>query len=286
MVRELSNTIFGDCLVKMGEIDDSSVDLILTDPPYIISKNTGMENFSNFVKGVTSNTKTLDDWDVYASNHKKNSKTFELTDEMKNNYLRYGTIYGKKYAVKTEFGKWDDDFTMDDLELFVELSYQKLRNGGTFIVFFDIWKITYLKDIMEQKGFKQLRFIEWIKTNPQPRNSKVNYLTNCREIALLGIKKSKPTFNSSYDNGIYKYPIYSGKDRMHPTQKSLDLFKDIIKKHSNENDLVLDPFMGSGTTCVAAVETNRRTIGIEQNEEFYKKATDRINQRTSILKFT
>ena len=73
---------------------------------------------------------------------------------------------------------------------------------------------------------------------------------------------------------------------MHPTQKSLDLFKDIIKKHSNENDLVLDPFMGSGTTCVAAVETNRRTIGIEQNEEFYKKATDRINQRASILKFT
>ena len=270
----------------MGEIDDSSVDLILTDPPYIISKNTGMENFSNFVKGVTSNTKTLDDWDVYASNHKKNSKTFELTDEMKNNYLKYGTIYGKKYAVKTEFGDWDDEFTMNDLESFVDLSYQKLKNGGTFITFFDIWKITYLKDIMEQKGFKQLRFIEWIKTNPQPRNSKVNYLTNCREIALLGIKKSKPTFNSSYDNGIYEYPIYNGKDRMHPTQKSLDLFKDIIKKHSNENDLVLDPFMGSGTTCVAAVETNRRTIGIEQNEEFYKKATDRINQRASILKFT
>lgn len=286
MARKLYNTIPGDCLVKMGEIDDSSVDLILTDPPYIISKNTGMENFSNFVKDVTSNTKTLDDWDVYASNHKKNSKTFELTDEMKNNYLKYGTIYGKKYAVKTEFGDWDDEFTMNDLESFVDLSYQKLKNGGTFITFFDIWKITYLKDIMEQKGFKQLRFIEWIKTNPQPRNSKVNYLTNCREIALLGIKKSKPTFNSSYDNGIYEYPIYNGKDRMHPTQKSLDLFKDIIKKHSNENDLVLDPFMGSGTTCVAAVETNRRTIGIEQNEEFYKKATDRINQRASILKFT
>ena len=159
MVKELSDTIFGDCLVKMGDIDDSSVDLILTDPPYIISKNTGMENFSNFVKNVTSNTKTLDDWNIYVSNHKKSSKTFELTDEMKDNYLRYGTIYGSKYAVKTEFGDWDDEFTMDDLELFVELSYQKLRNGGTFIVFFDIWKITYLKDIMEHKGFKQLRLL-------------------------------------------------------------------------------------------------------------------------------
>ena len=61
---------------------------------------------------------------------------------------------------------------------------------------------------MEKCGFKQIRFIEWIKTNPQPLNSKVNYLTNCREIALLGIKKSKPTFNSKYDNGLYDNEIY------------------------------------------------------------------------------
>ena len=59
---------------------------------------------------------------------------------------------------------------------------------------------------MEKYKFKQIRFLEWIKTNPQPRNSKINYLTNCREIALLGIKKSNPTFNSQYDNAIYKYP--------------------------------------------------------------------------------
>ena len=61
--------------------------------------------------------------------------------------------------------------------------------------------------------FKQVRFIEWIKTNPQPRNSNVNYLTNCREVAVSAVKGGKPTFNSKYDKGIYEYPLYTGKDR-------------------------------------------------------------------------
>ena len=87
------------------------------------------------------------------------------------------------------------------------------------IMFFDLWKIGELKEIMEMCGFKQFRFIEWIKTNPQPLNSKTNYLTNCREVALLGVKGSKPTFNSEYDNGIYRYPLQGGKNRFHPTQK-------------------------------------------------------------------
>ena len=131
---------------------------------------------------------------------------------------------------------------------------------------------------MEKYKFKQIRFLEWIKTNPQPRNSKINYLTNCREIALLGIKKSNPTFNSQYDNAIYKYPFPGGKGRVHPTQKSLPLFIDLVKKHSNENDVVLDPFAGSGTTCVAAKETNRQYIGIERDEKYYKLAKKRIER--------
>jgi DNA modification methylase len=74
------------------------------------------------------------------------------------------------------------------------------------IMFFDLWKITALKELMEKYKFKQVRMIIWSKSNPQPLNSSVNYLTNCREIALVGIKKSKPTFNSKYDNGIYSFP--------------------------------------------------------------------------------
>ena len=60
--------------------------------------------------------------------------------------------------------------------VFITHYFRVLKNGGTLIVFFDIWKITPLKEIMEKIGFKQIRFIEWIKTNPQPLNSKINYL--------------------------------------------------------------------------------------------------------------
>lgn len=127
---------------------------------------------------------------------------------------------------------------------------------------------------MEKYKFKQIRFIEWIKTNPQPRNSKVNYLTNCREIALVGIKHSKPTFNSSYDNGIYHYPLQGGKNRFHPTQKSLHLFEELIEKHSNENDIVLDTFLGSGTTALAAKNKKRKFIGSEISKEYYDKIKD------------
>lgn len=125
--------------------------------------------------------------------------------------MKYGTIYGKKYGVKTDYGIWDSNFIIDILDKFISEYYKKLKNGGTMIIFFDIWKISSLKEIMEKHKFKQIRFIEWIKINPQPLNSKVNYLTNFREIALLGVKGSKPTFNSKYDNGIYMFPLQGGK---------------------------------------------------------------------------
>jgi site-specific DNA-methyltransferase (adenine-specific) len=124
---------------------------------------------------------------------------------------------------------------------------------------------------MEKHKFKQIRFIEWIKTNPQPLNSSVNYLTNCREIALLGIKGSKPTFNSKYDNGIYMFPLQGGKNRFHPTQKSLLLFEELIKKHSNENDIVLDTFLGGGTTAIACKNTKRQFKGCEVSNIYYNE---------------
>jgi site-specific DNA-methyltransferase (adenine-specific) len=143
--------------------------------------------------------------------------------------------------------------------------------GGTCIIFFDLWKLSHLKELMEKHKFKQLRFIEWIKTNPQPINSRVNYLTNSREIAVVGIKKGKPTFNGEYDNGIYRFPIQSGKDRFHPTQKNIKLFEELIKKHSNEGDVIVDTFLGGGTTAIACKSTGRKCIASEISGEYYSK---------------
>lgn len=253
-------------------IDKNSVDLILTDPPYIISKDSGMNTHYNKVKENAENNvefvKTEQEWLEY-----KEKNNIE-NDNKKDNYMRHGTIYGTKYCVKTDYGDWDSEFTLEKLDEFIGLYYEKLKKGGTLIMFFDLWKISQLKEIMEKHKFKQIRFIEWIKTNPQPLNSKTNYLTNCREIALLGVKGGKPTFNSKYDNGIYHYPLQGGKNRFHPTQKSLPLFEDIIKKHSNECDVVLDTFLGGGTTAFACKKTNRNFKGCDVSKEYYDKVID------------
>lgn len=281
----------------LSDIPSDSVNLILTDPPYITSRETGMDKWVGHVEkqdaSDSTNIKTENEWGAYKTKEQwdlwfENSKIKPASREkklakMEADFLKYGSIYGKKYAVTTNYGKWESEFTLEQLELFINHFYRILKPGGTCIIFFDLWKITNLKEMLDGAKFKQIRFIEWIKTNPQPINSKVNYLTNCREIALLGIKKSKPTFNSKYDNGIYRHPLQGGKERFHPTQKSLPLFKDLILKHSKEGDLVLDPFAGSATTAIAAIHTNRKFIGCELDEDFFNKSKQRIENHLNTL---
>jgi site-specific DNA-methyltransferase (adenine-specific) len=263
---DIQNT---DGLKYLNSIEKNSIDLILTDPPYIISRTSGMNSHYNKVKSNEEKNikyiKTDNEWEKYKIENNI------VDDNNKEKYLKYGTIYGKKYCVKTDYGDWDNEFTLEILEKFIKLYYDKLKNGGTMIMFFDIWKMETLRTILEKYKFKQIRFIEWIKTNPQPLNSKLNYLTNCREIALTCVKGSKPTFNSEYDNGIYMYPLQGGKKRFHPTQKSIKLFEVLIEKHSNKNDTVLDTFLGGGTTLFACKNTNRKFKGCELSKEYFDK---------------
>jgi site-specific DNA-methyltransferase (adenine-specific) len=271
-VQDVQNVQNIDGVTYLKSIKDESIDLVLTDPPYIISSESGMNTHYNTVKSNEESNitqvKTEEEWETYKTEN--NIKD----DKKKSNYIQYGTIYGKKYCVKTDYGEWDKSFTLDILDNFVKQYYKKLKKGGTMIIFFDLWKISQLKEIMEKHKFKQIRMIEWIKTNPQPLNSKVNYLTNCREIALIGVKGTKPTFHSSYDNGIYHFPLQGGKNRFHPTQKSLLLFEALIKKHSNEGDTVLDTFLGGGTTAIACKNTGRLFKGCEISKEYFDKVME------------
>ena len=180
-----------------------------------------------------------------------------------------------RFRISMNFGDWDNNFT--GLDIVIQECYRILKKGGTLICFYDLWKITTLKQYFEDAKFKQIRYIEWLKTNPVPLNSKTNYLTNAREIALTGVKSGKPTFKSEYDNGIYNYPICHDKGRFHPTQKPIKLIEDLIKKHSNENDLVVDCFSGSGTTAAACINTNRNFKGCELNTDYYNQSIERLS---------
>ena len=270
-IETAQNTIEIKCsdgLEYLKTLDNNSIDLILTDPPYLISKDSGMNKFKKTVNKIEKSgkdAKTEEEWVVF-----KQKKEYK-TDKYKANYIKYGNTSGKKYGFHTEYGTWDKEFTIEKLDEFVKLFYKKLRKGGTCIIFFDLWKITPLKEMMEKYKFKQIRLIEWIKTNPVPLNQSVNYLTNAREVAVLGVKGGKPTFNSKYDVGIYKFPIENGKHRFHKTQKSLKLFEALVQKHSSENDVVLDTFLGGGTTAFACKNLNRKFKGCEISKEYCDK---------------
>jgi len=224
-----------DALVYLQGLERNSVDLILTDPPYAISRDT------NFASGVESGR------DV------------------------------DRFRVNYQFGEWDTVNADYFLETFSE-AYKVMRTGATLVCFYDIWKLESLKAILENCGFRMFRFIEWVKTNPVPINSKINYLSNSREVAIVCVKGSKPTFNSVYNNGIFKYPIYQGRDRFHTTQKSLPLFEELCRIHSNEGDTVLDMFAGSATTLLAAKNTGRIYKGCEKDVNYYNKAKERLNE--------
>ena len=149
----------------------------------------------------------------------------------------------QRFAISMDFGKWDKK--QIDLNKLACGMYRALRRGGTAIVWYDLWKLTSLSEAMEKAGFKMIRIIIWQKTNPVPINSKATYLSNSREIAIVGVKGGTPTFKGEYNNGIYEYPIprHNGQ-RIHPTQKPLDLFQELICMHSKRGDLIVDPFLG------------------------------------------
>lgn len=229
-----------DCHSLLSRIEDSSINTIITDAPYIISKE------SHFNIGGGWNDKS--------------------------DPQRYKT------PPKTDFGEWDKKpFDWDKL---MSEFYRVLKPSGTLLIFYDIWKMQELKQCAEKNRFKQPRMCLWSKSNPVPVNSKVNYLSNAGEYFCTFVKNGKPTFHSEYDKGIYNFPICHGAERTpHPTQKPLALMEVLVLKHTNEKDIVLDCFMGSGTTGVACLKHNRNFVGCEIDTNFFNIAQERLKQQ-------
>jgi len=228
--------LLGNCFDLLGEIQSKSCSLILIDPPYLISKKSNFVNYSE-----------------------------SASDEI---ITKYG-----KHSI--DFGDWDKEEIDWDF-LFSQYS-RILKDGGTLIIFYDIWKCNQLKELAEKFKFKQPRICQWQKTNPVPINSKLNYLSNSIEYFFTFVKGKKPTFNSEYDNGVYRYPICHGKERLeHPTQKPLALISDLILKHSNPGDKVLDNFAGTGTVGHSAINTGREFILIERDEKYFEIIKKRL----------
>lgn len=248
--NENCSVFLGDSFELLNSIEEKSIDMIFADPPYFLSSG-GISCHSG--KQVSVNK---GDWDT------------TLSIEEKINYNR----------------KW------------ISLCRKVLKDDGTIWISGTFHNIYSIGVALEMEGFSIINNITWIKPNPAP-NLACRCFTNSTETILWARKqltpkkKGKHTFNYSLmkelnegkqmkDVWLMNLPSKAEKVfGKHPTQKPVDLLERIILASTNEGDLILDPFNGSGTTGVAALNLKRKYIGIDNNKEYLEITKKRLKEK-------
>ncbi len=229
-----------DCLNAMKKMEDDSVDLVLTDPPY---------NLGLFMKNRATNLKA-----------------------MRENF------FGAAGWDNLEFEEWEND--MD--QMFGELS-RVVKTKGSVIMFMSIIKIETIIRLDQKHGFYYKTTGIWHKKNPMPRNMNLHFINSTEAWIYFVYKAHTGTFNNN-GKAIHDFvetsvtPLREKRYGKHPTQKPIQLLGHFVTVLSNENDVIFDPFSGSGSSGVAALIHKRKFIGSEINEEYYKNSIERLER--------
>lgn len=228
----------GDCVEKMQKIEPNTIDFILTDPPY---------NLGNFMKNRATNLKKMRD-----------------------------NFFGAAGWDDLDFEEWTE--SMDD---FFKESARVMKKGGSMIVFMSIIKVETIIKLAEKNGFYYKTTGIWHKLNPMPRNMNLHFVNSTEAWVYFTYKTKTGTFNNDGKmiHDFYETAVVSNGEKKagkHPTQKPIQLMEHFVKSLSNEGDFILDPFMGSGSTGVAAQNLSRNFIGIELSQEYYNIARKRM----------
>ncbi len=241
----------GNCIEIMSKLPENSIDVILTDPPYNASKG-----------GVN------------------------LPDN------KTGGAY---YKVNEEWDKFDkySDY-LDFTKKWVKAANRVLSENGTIMVCCSYHNIGEVIIALKELDYKPLNIITWRKPNAMPNITK-RMLTHSTEFVVWFVKGKNWVFNydkmKKYNYGkqlrdVWDFPSCQGPERIqgkdgrsaHPTQKPLKLFKRLIEMASKEGQIILDPFIGSGTTAIASEELGRKWVGIDNNPKYIKIANERIEK--------
>ena len=191
------------------------------------------------------------------------SVDFTLTD------IPYGEVNRRSNGLRC-LDKGDADITTFPLSDFLDEVYRVTSNSICIFCGREQFSDIYIYFANKQGT---VRPIVWEKSNPSPMNGQYIYLSGV-EFAVWFKRKGAKTFNAHCKNTVFKYP--NGTNKVHPTQKNLALFRELILDNTNEGDIVFDPCLGSGTTGVACKLNNRSFIGIELNKEYFEIAKSRI----------
>lgn len=222
----------------MTSLESSTVDLVLTDPPY---------NLGTFMQGRQTN----------------------LAAMRSNNFVEAG---------------WDNDDYASWLALmdkFFGQTSRVLKHGGSCVVFMAIIKVETLIQIAESHGLYYKTTGIWHKTNPMPRNMNLHFVNSTESWVYFTKGTKTGTFNNASQvvHDHISTGLTPGSEKVHgkhPTQKPVRLMEHFVRLLSHEEDMVLDPFMGSGSTGVAAKNLGRRYIGMEIDPAYYALSEKRV----------
>ena len=245
----------GDSLKELKKIPNETFDLIFADPPYNLQLKKELNRpDTSKVKAVT------DKWDQFES--------------------------FKSY----------DKFTLDWLK---ECKRVLKRNGSIWVIgsYHNIFRVgAKIQDL----GFWILNDVIWNKNNPMP-NFRGTRFTNAHETIIWASKSEESRYTFNYQSlkclnddlqmrSTWSLPICNGKERLkkngkkvHSTQKPESLLHRIILASSNKKDLILDPFLGSGTTAVVSKKLGRNYFGIEKEKNYFEATKKRL-ETTSVIK--
>ncbi len=245
---ELNKLYIGDSIELLRKIPDNSVDLIFADPPYNLQLNG----------------------ELYRPNQTKVDAVDDMWD---------------KFDSKEEY----DKFTT----LWIKECHRVLKDSGSFWVIGTYHNIFRVGNILQNVGFWILNDIIWVKTNPMP-NFKGTRFNNAHETLIWATKSKSSNYTFHYHSmkvmnddlqmrSDWLIPICQGNERIkvngqkaHSTQKPAELLFRIILSSSNPNDIVLDPFSGSGTTAAVAKRLGRRFIAFDREEFYIKIGNERL----------
>lgn len=213
--------VHGDCLEVMKSIPDESIDLIVTDPPYLI-------NYSS-------------NWNLKGNSGKP--------------------IIG------------DDDY--DLIEKSIKEMYRVLKNNSAAYIFCSPKRIDYFMKCCLDVGFIIKNSIIWVKNNWTSGDLKASYGQQYEIILLLN--KGRRYFNGKRLSDVWFFDRVAFQHQYHPNEKPVKLLEQCILKHSDEGNIILDPFMGSGSTGIACMHTERRFLGIEKDMDYFLIAKQRID---------
>jgi len=257
---QLNKLYLGDCLDILGDkskIEDSSIQLIFADPPYNLSGN-GLKSI--------------------------NSKTG-----------------GDYFMVNEEWDKMDFEEYVNFTNEWIKLSKRVLKENGSIFICCSYHNIGECTMGLKENGFKINNIITWEKNNAMPNLTR-RVLTHSTEFIIWAVKGKGWIFNyevlkelnpevskdgkKKQMRDVWRIPLCQGKERLkdkngkalHPTQKPEELLKRVILGFSNEGDIVLDPFAGSGTTPYIAKKYNRCYIAIEKEEKYYNAMLKRLGE--------